>query len=62
MLCCFAPQAAPDALASLSLGGLFDAATALPMPVIFTVGFMLLFSVVIALFKDIPDAKVGGDL
>jgi hypothetical protein len=30
----------------------------LPMPVGFTVGFMLLFSIVIALFKDIPDAQV----
>jgi hypothetical protein len=34
----------------------------LPQPVAFTVGFMLLFSIVIALFKDIPDAKASGIL
>lgn len=30
------------------------------MPVVFTAGFMLLFSIVIALFKDIPDAKASA--
>lgn len=40
-------------------GGAVAATAALPAPLLFTVAFMLTFSIVIALFKDVPD--VAGD-
>ena len=48
---------APGALTSFTWEGVADSLAVLPIPVAFTCGFMLLFSIVIALFKDIPDAK-----
>lgn len=50
-------MASPDALMGATWSAVSQATQQLPIPVIFTVSFMLLFSVVIALFKDIPDAK-----
>lgn len=48
---------APGALTSFTWEAVADSLAVLPLPVAFTCGFMLLFSIVIALFKDIPDAK-----
>ncbi len=42
---------AEGSLASATWDGFVATASTLPIPVVFTVGFMLLFSVVIALFK-----------
>lgn len=55
--------AAPLAVTAVAAGGVPWASVlgTLSSPVLFTTAFMLLFSVVIALFKDIPDVQGDGD-